>query len=204
MGGRREDRLQVRRIGWLGLAASAVIGASLSPGVISGDASRMLVTFLGLFSASLLPTITLLVNGMTASGRSVHAIEKLDAEIRAAMDALFLLFGCTAVAFGGLMSLAISPPAIFHYVPYLTVEILPRGGNAVVVAAVAIIIARAGQIPAILRRALAMRREIAVDEARRKLIEKAPDSAKVRASFASHPDFGKSVPIAEPPGREPH
>ncbi len=176
----------------------------MSPGILSGDASHMLVTFLGLFSASLLPTITLLVNGMTASGRSVHSIEKLDTEIRLAMDALFLMFGCTAIAFAGLMALSVEPPSILVKVPYLTTEILPRAGAAIVVAAVSAIIARAGQIPAILRRALAMRKEIAVEEARRKLLEKAPDASSIRASFASHPDFGKVIPLEDVPGREPH
>jgi hypothetical protein len=170
-----------------------VSGTALTPGTISGDASRMLVTFLGLFSASLLPTITLLVNGMTANGRSVHAIEKLDTEIRTAMDAILFIFGCTAVTFSGFMALTISPPAFFCKIPFLPHQILPRFFQGIIVVSVSAIVGRASQIPAILRRALTMRKEIAIDEARRKLKEKAPDTLAVRASFSTHPDFGKEI-----------
>jgi hypothetical protein len=204
MGSGWEDRLQVRRIELFGIAAILAAGAALSPGTISGDGSRMLATFLGLFSASLLPTITILVNGMTGSGRSVQAIENLDREIRDAMDALLFMFGCTAVAFLSLMSLSITPFSLLNRVPLLTSEVLPRLGQAIVVLAVAAIITRAGQIPAILRRTLTMRKDIAVEEARRKIIEKAPDALAVRASFATHPDFGKVVPLKQMEEREPH
>lgn len=196
--------MQVRRLNGLGLAAVFAAGAALTPGTISGDGSRMLVTFLGLFSASLLPTITLLVNGMTASGRSVQAIENLDTEIRAAMDALLFMFGCIAIAFAGLMALSIESPRVLKQLPLLTSEVLPRGGQAVVVSGVIAIVARAGQIPAILRRALAMRKEIAIEEARRKLMDKAPDAAAIRASFSNHPDFGKVVTLDELHKSEPH
>jgi len=157
----------------------------------------MLVTFLGLFSASLLPTITLLINGMTASGRSVHAIEKLDAEIRDAIDALLFIFGCIALAFAGLMALSFTFPDFSQKYPLLINQVLPRAEQSVVVTSVLSIIGRAGQIPAILRRALAMRKEIAINEARRKLKDQAPDGASVRASFATHPDFGKTVILNE-------
>lgn len=153
----------------------------------------MLVTFLGLFSASLLPTITLLVNGMTASGRSVHAIAKLDVEIRTAMDALLFMFGCTAVAFAGLMSLTISPPSFLCKFPLLISQVFPRFAQGIIIISVSAIVGRASQIPAILRRALTMRKEIAIDEARRKLKEKTPDTLAIRASFSTHPDFGKDV-----------
>jgi hypothetical protein len=167
----------------------------LPPGTISDGTSRALVTFAGLFGASLLPTITLLVNGMTANGRSVYAIEKLDIEIGEAMDALLRMFGWTAIAFGGLVTLSISPPSLWQKVPLLTFEILPRAGQGLVGLAVAAIVISAGQIPAILRRTLAMRKEIAIDEARRKLAESVPDRAAVRAAFPSHPEFGKVVKL---------
>lgn len=203
MGCFRENRLQVRLIGVLGVAACAAAGAALPPETISGDASRMLVTFLGLFSASLLPTITLLVNGMTSGGRSVQAIENLNRELEAALNALFLLFGCTAIAFAALMALSIKPPTLLSRIPLLTEQILPRMGVAIVVGSVTAIVSRAGQIPAILRRALAMRKDIAVEEARRKLTEKAPDTKTVRSTFTTHADFGKVVNI-EDVSRETH
>ena len=193
MGGSREDRLQLRRIEGLALAAAAVAGAILTPGTVSGDSGRMLVTFFGLVSASILPTISLLVNSMTASGRSVKAIDELEQELQAAMDALFLLFGCVGVVVIGLVSLATQPADILTRVPYLTTDILPRLGQLVVVCASTFTVMRVGMIPGILRRSLSVRHRIALDEARRKTLEKAPDGRATRALFPTHPDFGKAV-----------
>jgi len=196
--------LSLRRLEKIGLVASVAAGAALAPGAISGNARSMLITFLGLVSASILPTISLLVNSMTASGRSVHAINKLEVELQAAMDELFFLFGCVAVAVAALVALAIEPPAWLARVPYLTTEVLPRVGQALVVTAASMILLRAGQIPAVLRRSLAVRHEIAVAEARRKLEENAPEPGAMRQAFANHPDFGKVVTLQELQGRDPH
>ena len=195
--------MSLRRLELIGLAASAAVGAALTPGTISGDARSMLITFLGLFSASILPTVSLLVNSMTTGGRSIHSIQKLESELQAAMDALFLLFGCIAVAVGALIALAISPPVMLTRVPYLTTEVLPRIGQALVVCAASTIVLRAGQIPAILRRSLAVRYEIALTEARRKLADNAPEPGATRQAFPNHPDFGKVVPLQELQGRDP-
>lgn len=181
---------------------AVVVGFALSPGTISGDAGRMLVTFLGLVSASVLPTISLLVNSMTASGRSVLALDELEAELQAAMDALFLLFGCVAVVVVSLVALTIRPPSLLTNVPYLTSELLPRVGQMIVIAFSAITLLRVGQIPGILRRSLTIRHKIAVDEARRKTLENAPSPAATNASFANHPDFGKTVKLEDVVGRE--
>lgn len=179
-------------------------GAAFTPGAITSDAGRMLVIFLGLVSASILPTISLLINNMTASGRSVLSLNKLQGELQAAMDSLFLLFGCTGVAVWALMSLAIVPPVLLERVPYLVTDILPRLGQMFIVGPVALVLLRAGQIPAILRRSLSVRHEIAVEEAKRKLAEKAPGAESVRQSFASHPDFGKTVKLEDLPFSERH
>lgn len=184
------------------MPAAVTVGLAISPDTITGDAGRMLVTFLGLVSASILPTISLLVNSMTSSGRSVLVLDELESELQSAMDALFLLFGCVAVVVGALVALTIPPPSLLTKIPYLTSEILPRMGQMIVVAFSAITLLRIGQIPAILRRSLSIRHKIAVDEARRKTLEKAPTSAATKASFANHPDFGKTVNLEDIAGRE--
>lgn len=176
-------------------------GLALSPGTVTGDTGRMMVTFLGLVSASILPTISLLVGSMTASGRSVLALDELNAELHAAMDALFLMFGSVAVVVGALVALSTPPPVAITGLPYLTSEVLPRVGQAVVVIFSALILLRVGQIPAILRRSLAIRHKIATDEARRKILERAPAPDASRAAFPTHPDFGKSVKIEDVAGR---
>lgn len=196
--------MQLRRVEKVAIGLAIAGGAALSPGTLSGDAGRLLVTFLGIVAASILPTITLLVNSMTASGRSVLAIDKLDNEFNSAMDSLFLFLGCVGVAVGALIALAISPPTPMRLVPYLTSEILPRIGQLMVVTPVALVLIRAGQIPGILRRILKIRHEIAVEEARKKIEDNAPASEAVRASFETHPDFGKTVTLQELTSREKH
>src|SRR3546814_1167466 len=109
------------------------------------------------------------------------------------MDALFMLFGCVGIAVVALVSLATQPAAILTRIPYLTSEILPRLGQTVVVGASAITLMRIGTIPAILRRSLSVRHRIAIDEARRKTLEKTPDATATRAAFATHSEFGKTV-----------
>lgn len=204
MGQRRENRLSLRRLDKVTLAAALIAGAALPPASIASDSRTLFVTFLGLISASILPTISLLLGSMTASGRSVLAINKLQAQLEAALDALFFLFGCAAIAVASLVALSLPPPAILTRVPYLTSEILPRAGQMMLVTATAMIVLRAGQIPGILRQSLRVRHEIAVAEARLKTAENAPNSDDVRKAFSTHPDFGKVVSVDELKGREPH
>ena len=172
---------------------AAIAGGALNPGAISADVGRVLVTFLGLVAASILPTITLLINSMTLSARSVYSIDRLDEELRAAMDALFLLFGAICLTVIALVALAIPSPAVFDYIPYLSSQILPRGGQAIVGGTTALVFWRVGQIPGILRRTLKVRHQAAVEEARLKLSGNAPEAGAMRKAFATHPDFGKSV-----------
>lgn len=197
-----KNRLSLRLRQKLGLAALLIGGAALTPGTISGDSGRVLTTFLGLFSASILPTVSLIVNSMTTSGRSVKALNELEKELQAAMDALFFLFGCIGVSIAALFALSIQPPEILTRVPYLTTEILPRMGQAFVVAGTGLVFWRAGQIPAILRRLLKTRHEISIDEARAKVEKGAPSSNAIRQSFATHSDFGKIVSLQELQGQD--
>lgn len=179
------------------MAAALTAGAALSPGLITGDTGKMLATFLGLVSASILPTISLLVNSMTANGRSVLAINELNDELQAAMDALFLLFGCIAVVVAALVALATPAPAILTKFPIVTDEVLPRIGQAIVAFFSAITLLRVGHLPAILRRSLNVRHKIAVEEARRKTLERAPTPEEARAAFPTHPEFGKAVKLED-------
>lgn len=157
----------------------------------------MLATFLGLVSASILPTISLLIGSMTVNGRSVLALNELKAEISAATDALFLLFGCVGVVIVCLVALATPTPGIAYLVPYLAEHILPRSGQAIACLFSALILIKSGQIPAIIRRTLEVRHKIAVEEARKKLGDAAPDETAIRQAFATHPEFGKVIAIDE-------
>jgi hypothetical protein len=140
---------------------------------------------------------------MTASGRSVKALDDLKAELSAAIDALFLLFGLVVICICALISLAIPTPNLLAHIPYVPAS-LQRMGQSIVVLTVILLVSRAGQIPGILRRALDMRHKIAVDEARRKTLERAPDSAAIKNAFPTHPDFGRTVNFFDPGQSEPH
>ena len=195
--------MQFRRVEWFALLAATAAGGASPLGTLSGDAGRLLVTFLGLVSASILPTISLILGSMTASGRSVKALDDLQAELTAAMDALFLLFGLVGVSVVALLSLAIPSPPLVAHVPHLA-TILERSGQGIVAGAATLIVMRAGQIPGILRRSMNIRHKIAVDEARRKTLEKAPDPGTIKEAFSTHPDFGKTVDLEELQRGDPH
>lgn len=170
----------------------------LEPATLGGDPSRILVIFLGLVSASVLPTVSLLIGNMTASSRSVLALNELNAELESAMDHLFFMFGTVALSVMALLALSIPPPALLKSIPILAAEILPRGGQITVVLGTTLLALRMGQIPAILRRSLSIRHRIAVEEAKRQTLENAPESDQIRASFATHSEFGKRVPLEQP------
>lgn len=189
--------MSLRLVDSIVVLSGIAVGATLTPGTISGEAGRVLAIFLGLVSASLLPTITLLIGSMTANGRSVQAIQRLEDELKAAMDALFLLFGCVVIAVGALISLSIQPASFFTEIPYLTSQVLPRIGQSIVLGATTFVIWRSGQIPAILRRVLEIRREIATDEAKRKVFENAPGVESLRQIFPTQDGFGKVVSLQD-------
>lgn len=177
-------------------------GGALPIGTLSGDPGRLLVIFLGLVSASILPTIAQILSSMTASGRSVHALNELQLELTAAIDALFLLFGLVAVSVVALFALSIPTPSIIVDIPLIAAA-LNRFGQALVATASMLIIIRSGQIPGILRRSLNLRHKIAVDEARRKTKEAAPEQGAVKASFSTHPEFGKAINLEDVHKRDP-
>lgn len=187
--------MQLRRVDFLALVA-AVGAAALPYGVFDGDAGRLLVTFMGLVAASILPSITLLMNSMTKSVGSVKAINDLNTELTASIDALLLLMGLAGIAVFALISLAIPSPAFVNYVAFLP-GLLSRIGQATVAGCAALTLLRVSQIPAILRRSLAVRHKIALDESRRSTLEKAPGPLEVKSAFPTTPGFGKTVTLSE-------
>jgi hypothetical protein len=187
--------LQLRRIEWTTAAVALVVGGAIPTGTLSGDAGRLLVTFLGLVSASILPTISLILASMTANGRSVQAVNDLQKELEAAMNVLFALFGLVGVSVAALILLSISTASLSE-LPVLG-AVVARACQALVSAVSILIVMKSGQIPGILRRSLKIRHQIAVDEARRKTAESAPQPTDTSKSFATHPEFGRRVNLVD-------
>lgn len=196
MGLSREDRLHLRLTNVAVVVAAFVLGAALPSGSLNGEAGRLLVTFLGLVAASILPTVTLLLNSMTTNGRSVLSLTDLHNELQAAVNALFFLFGCAAGAAGILTLLALPAPELLLQVPHLqpTLSAIGRGG---VVALSALTIMKAGTIPGVIRRTLEIRAEIAVEEAKRKTADNAPEAGAVGAAFKGREGFGRTVRLED-------
>lgn len=141
---------------------------------------------------------------MTTGGRSVHAIDRLRDELLAATDALIGLLTLVGIVFAAIFALSLLPPQFLRRLPLLTTEILPRMGQAVVAGGSTLIVLRARLVPAILRRCLSIRHEIAADEARKKTIENASKIGSPQKYFARDPDFGQTVSIEDPRLKEPH
>ena len=157
----------------------------------------MLAIFLGLFSASIFPTVSLLINAMTSNGRSVHALNKLKGELEGAMDAMFFIFACVGIAIGAVLLRTIEVPTFLRGVPYVCDQILPRLGQAFMIAPTVLVIWRAGQITGILRRLLKLRHAIAIEEARAELAEKAPPAGETAKSFQTNLEFGRVVSLKD-------
>ncbi|GGH54804.1 hypothetical protein GVY41_11220 [Frigidibacter albus] len=189
--------MSLRQLKWLALIAAALSGALLSPDILSGDPARMLVTFLGLVSASILPTASLVIGSMAGTGRSVKQIVGLFEELQGAIRALFSTFGLVALAFGMLLVFTMVPRWDLR-VTVQGIEVvvldLPRRCVQVLVAISSVVAAiRAIKVPDLLLRVLEIKAEIAVFEARKSLREQAPTEADVKQMFKKKEGFGVSV-----------
>ena len=180
------------------------MGGALQPALLHGDPARLLSTFLGLVSASILPSISLILASLTTGGRSVAAIDRLRDELMAATNALLQLLGIVGIVFAAVFTLGVPTPTLLGRLPLLATEILPRLGQAIVVGGAALIVSRAQLVPAILRRCLRIRHEIAADEARKKTVENAAKVGEAQKFFPRDASFGQSVPLADLTPRDPH
>jgi hypothetical protein len=188
--------LQVRLRVWLIGAAGFALGGLLPVNTFAGDASRFAATFLGLFAASVLPTVTLLLTNMVAGARSVKTIQELQAELLSSVDMLFLMLGFIGVAVVALLTLAIPAPQIASQLVSGDV-ILNRIGQGLVVASVLLVLQTSAAIPHSIRRSLNLKAELALEEARRATRENAPKPGTTAKAFANPEGFGRVVALSE-------
>ncbi|TBN39451.1 hypothetical protein EYE42_10515 [Paracoccus subflavus] len=189
--------MSLRGSGYAALIAAAAAGAVLPPALLIGDPSRMLVTFLGLVSASILPAVSLVIGSLSSSGRSVMRIDALAQELMDAIRTLFAILGLVAIVVALLMLIAILPKVGWQ-LPYSAVEIPDAARRALQSLALLFAVAatcKAMAIPRILVRVLMIRKDIAIHEARKALAETSPSEADIRQMFATREGFGKTVPL---------
>lgn len=189
--------MSLRGLRTVALIAALAAGAILPPALLIGDASRMLVTFLGLVAASILPTVSLVIGSLSSTGRSVQKIDELFHELSRAVRMLFSILGCIAMAVMLLAMIAILPdiPWTIPWGAITVPDAARRGLQALALLCAAAAAVEAVIIPRILMRILAIKRDIAVYEARKALTDAAPREADIRQIFTTKDGFGSSVPV---------
>lgn len=182
------------------VVAVGILCACLPVGIFDGDTGRILTIFLGLVSASILPTVSMMVGTMSGTGRSVAGIDQLNAELRDTIDILVAILGFVLVAVLGLLLGTINLPDM--QVPLLNTrysigldQAFLRLTNLMVGLAIALALSKFGRVPSSFRRALEIRHQIAVEEAKRRIEENAPSNASVSSMFATSPGFGQSKKV---------
>lgn len=186
--------MHLRAVDWIALGVAFPFGAALPSATFGGDSARLLITFLGLVSAGILPTVSLVIGLMASSGRSVQAVNELKTELQAAIEALLALFGFGVLAVAALLVLSLPLHAWGDGLPYIA-EGTRLFAQGTVCGASTLIVFRAGQVSAILRRSLEIKHKIAVDEAKRETSDNAPSAKAVRDAFPTHPDYGRTTKI---------
>ena len=151
--------------------------------------------FLGLFAASALPTVSLLMQSMTSATRSVKRVDNLYNELSAAIDSLFRILGTAGVATVALLLNSVTTPEVLGVLN--TFDALERLGNAVAGAAIVYLISEAGKIPSIIRRSLKIRYEVAREEAKRRTNANVPAGAEIKSYFTTKEGFGKTRSLEE-------
>lgn len=188
--------MRVRHIGVLAGSAGFAVGACLPSDALTGEAGRVLVTFLGLVAASILPTVSLILTSMTAGGRSVLRLRELSDELQKGVSALFGLFGLVCISVGQLLLLSVPLPIQLRaLVPWPWLPNLV--GQSILFMLVGWVVYRAFLVPKIIQRCLTIRAEIAIEEAKRKTLENAPAAGETAQTFRTKPDFGKRTSINE-------
>jgi hypothetical protein len=161
----------------------------LPAGAITPDAAKLLVTFMGFVAASALPTATLMVNSLTANGRSVRLLLDLGSEMRRMLRALFGVLGLTGVSVLALVALTVPTP---WQLPSFLGQWAIRShiGQAVALASIFFTLDATRVIPRSFFRCLGFKLDIAVEEARQKTADNAPKPGEMSGSFKTKPGFG--------------
>lgn len=164
--------------------------------LFSTSTSRVASVFLGLFAASILPTVSILLQSLSSSTRSVKRVDDLHTEIASAIDTLFRILGTSGIATLAFLLNSISTPKIISFLNIY--DALERIGNGVAAGCIAYLILEAGRIPAIIRASLRVRYEVAKEEARQRTRDNAPSEMEIKSSFSTKEGFGRVKSLDRP------
>lgn len=183
----------------MALAVGAVSGALIPPALFAGDPVRMLVTFLGLVSASILPTISLAIGSMSGTGRSVQKINTLFIDITESTKALFRTLMCVGIVFAALVIFSMIPEVDFRFValetPYEILDAPRRFVQIIIFASAITSVEQAILIPKTFYKVLKIKHEIAVFETRKEVTKNAPTETDIKNIFPTKDGFGQTVSV---------
>lgn len=156
---------------------------------------------MGLVSASILPTVSLAINGMNGTGRSVLKINELYKDLRESTERLFRTLGWVTFVAISLVIYSIIPVVDwsiqFWFIEWNADNILKRLLQAIIFTSTAIALGEAYLVPKIFHKVLNVKRDIAIYHARQEIRENVPTEAYVKQNFATKDDFGKTVNISQ-------
>ena len=195
MGTAGSNRLSFRRLSGVIPSLAGLLGLFLPVGTISGEPTRLLVTFLGIISASILPTTSLVVGAISADGRSVFGLRRLFDELRQAVTSLLTILALAGLSVLGLLlhSLPVGKP-VYVQLPSLRLDLTAlfqqvSQATALYVCAVTAIYAL-GIYP-ILSGVLKIKYDIARHSATEHVGKQIPAPDVLKASFKNPEGFGK-------------
>lgn len=161
----------------------------------------MLVTFMGLVSASILPTVSLAISSMSGTGRSVQKINELYDDLRGNTAALFRTLICVAFVFAALVAFAMTPvwnlEVVLRGQTIHIADAARRAVQLVIFAGAVLAVCEAYRIPKTFLNVLSIKRDIAVYEARKEIRETAPGEAEIKQIFPKKEGFGKTVSLEQ-------
>ena len=190
-----------RGLRWSALAAGAACGLVIPPALFAGEPVRMLVTFMGLLSASILPTVSLAIGSMSGTGRSVQKINELYTDLRVNAAALFRTLACVAFVFAALVAFAMMPVCNLKMVlieQQISIpDVARRAVQLIVFSGTVLAVCEGYRIPQTFLKVLAVKRDIAVYEARKEIRDNAPSEVEIKQMFPKKEGFGKTVGLEQ-------
>lgn len=188
---------------WLLYITLLALGLAIPPGSVDDSLAGVLVTFFGLVAAGVIPAMSLLVGNVMSPARSVASIISLKASLDVLLKQLGLML--VAVIAGGLFvivlsfdlpRLPISISDLNQAAPRLAsfiVDLPERFLQALTLVSLFHAVDRMRVVKHTFKIVLHAQFQLALEEARRRIEDRAPSTAAVAEAFPTPDRFGKRV-----------